>query len=162
MDDHGLPKLSIIVSRGCPYGCIFCDKSVFGRGYRSFSAKRIGEELESLERDFGAKDVAFLDSTFNISVQRVEGILNEIKKRKLKLTWTCSLRVNAITRDLLKRMKEALGLKTYEDVIIALLEEYRASRARELVDRLRLRDREAERLREVIKERRESWWRRSY
>jgi len=62
----------------------------------------------------------------------------------------------------LKRMKEALGLKTYEDVIIALLEEYRASRARELVDRLRLRDREAERLREVIKERRESWWRRSY
>ncbi len=62
----------------------------------------------------------------------------------------------------LKRMKEDLGLRTYEDVIIALLEEYRASKARELVDRLRLRDREAERLREVIEERRESWWRRSY
>lgn len=62
----------------------------------------------------------------------------------------------------LKRMKEDLGLRTYEDVIIALLEEYRASKARELVGRLRLRDREAERLREVIEERRESWWRRSY
>ncbi len=62
----------------------------------------------------------------------------------------------------LKRMKEDLGLRTYEDVIIALLEEYRASKAREFVGRLRLRDREAERLREVIEERRESWWRRSY
>ena len=62
----------------------------------------------------------------------------------------------------LKRMKEDLGLRTYEDVIIALLEEYRASKARELVDKLRLRDHEAERLREVIEERRESWWRRSY
>lgn len=62
----------------------------------------------------------------------------------------------------LKRMKEDLGLRTYEDVIITLLEEYWASKARELVGRLRLRDREAERLREVIEERRESWWRRSY
>ena len=62
----------------------------------------------------------------------------------------------------LKRMKEDLDLRTYEDVIITLLEEYRTSKARELVDRLRLRDREAERLREVIEERRESWWRRSY
>ena len=73
-----------------------------------------------------------------------------------------TLTVSRETLMRLKRMKEDLGLRTYEDVIIALLEEYRASKARELVDRLRLRDREAERLREVIEERRESWWRRSY
>jgi len=62
----------------------------------------------------------------------------------------------------MKRIKEDLGLRTYEDVIIPLLEEFRTSKARELVNRLKLRDREAGRLKEVIEERRESWWRRSY
>ena len=73
-----------------------------------------------------------------------------------------TLTVSRETLRRLRRMKEDLGLRTYEDVIITLLEEYRASRARELIDRLKLQDREADRIREIIRERRESWWRRSY
>jgi radical SAM superfamily enzyme YgiQ (UPF0313 family) len=107
VDNHGLPKLSIISSRGCPYGCIFCDKSVFGQRYRSFSVKRIGDELESLVRDFGARDLAFLDSTFNVIAERARRISDEILSRNLNLTWTCSLRVNTIDRETLKRMKAA-------------------------------------------------------
>ncbi|MDK2464785.1 MAG: hypothetical protein QI223_08450 [Candidatus Korarchaeota archaeon] len=73
-----------------------------------------------------------------------------------------TLTISRETLARLKRMKEELGLRTYEEVIVKLVEEHRTSKARELVDRLMLRDREAEKLREIVRERRGSWWRRSY
>lgn len=106
-DQKRLPKLSMISSRGCPYSCIFCDKNVFRNRYRSFTPRYIVEEMVHLVKDFKAKDIAFLDSTFTPNKNRVYEIIKEIKKTNLDVTWTCSARADVLDKQLLKEMKDA-------------------------------------------------------
>jgi len=106
-DQKRLPKLSMISSRGCRYSCIFCDKNVFKNIYRSFSPRYIANEMSNLVKNFKAKDIAFLDSTFTPSQNRVYEIIKEIKKANLDVTWTCSVRADVLDEQLLKEMKEA-------------------------------------------------------
>jgi radical SAM superfamily enzyme YgiQ (UPF0313 family) len=106
-DGPYLPKFAMITSRGCPYQCIFCDHGVFGTAYRSFSARRIVDEMEQLVSRYGAADIAFVDSLFMPTVKRVDGIVEEILRRGLKVHWTCTIRANVATRDMLMRMKQA-------------------------------------------------------
>jgi radical SAM superfamily enzyme YgiQ (UPF0313 family) len=40
------PCATIITTRGCPYGCTFCDHNTFGRRYRMRSAENIVNEME--------------------------------------------------------------------------------------------------------------------
>lgn len=106
-DEYRLPKTSMITSRGCPYSCIFCDKAVFGKAYRYHSAGYVADEIEQLLQDYHIKDIAFVDSTFFPTRKKIWQLLNEIKKRKLRFSWTCSVRANIVTRELLKAMKYA-------------------------------------------------------
>lgn len=105
IDQHGMPKFTIISSRGCPHSCAFCQKA--NSGYRSFSTEYIVDEMEHLVRDFGAKDIAFVDSLFAHSKRRVEDICDEIIRRGLKVSWTCSSRVECVDKPLLQKMRQA-------------------------------------------------------
>lgn len=106
-DERETPKLSMITSRGCPYGCIFCDKSVFGYEHRSFSAEYIVDEMQHLKNEYNAKDIAFVDSTFFVNKEKIKKVVKEIKRRNLEISWTCSIRINLITKSILRQMKEA-------------------------------------------------------
>ncbi len=105
IDEHGLPKFSMITSRGCPHACGFCQKS--RTGYRSRSPKLIVDEMEHLVRDFGAKDIAIVDSLFCANKKRVMAICDEILARGLQVSWTCSSRVEVVDKEMLQRMKDA-------------------------------------------------------
>jgi len=126
-DQYVLPKASMIASRGCPYGCIFCDKSVFDGPYRSFGPGRIVSEMEHLIKEYGARDIAFLDSIFTTSVERVEGIIAEMKRRGVRVSWTCTARANVVTEELLREMKEAgcwrirLGVESGSDAVLKFI-----------------------------------------
>ncbi|MCD4748901.1 MAG: B12-binding domain-containing radical SAM protein [Thermoanaerobaculales bacterium] len=106
-DGPYLPKMAMISSRGCPFKCIFCDHGTYGNTYRSFSAPRIVDEMEELVTRYGARDIAFVDSLFMISDKRVRGIVTEILDRCIKVHWTCTIRANIASRELLALMKEA-------------------------------------------------------
>lgn len=106
-DGPYLPKFAMITSRGCPYECIFCDHGIFGVSYRSFSASRIVDEAEQLVTRFGARDIAFVDSLFMPTVSRVRGIVGEMERRKLRVHWTCTIRANVATREILDEMRRA-------------------------------------------------------
>lgn len=107
IDEHASPKFAMITSRGCPHACAFCQKAK--SGYRSHSPEYIADEVEYLVRDFGAKDVAFVDSLFCASKKRVMGIMDEFIRRGIpdKVSWTCSSRVEVVDRELLQHMKDA-------------------------------------------------------
>ena len=105
VDEHGLPKFAMITSRGCPHKCAFCQKA--GSGYRSRSARQVVDEIEHLVRDFGAKDIAIVDSLFCANKRRVMAICDEIIRRGVKVSWTCSSRVEVVDKEMLQRMKDA-------------------------------------------------------
>jgi anaerobic magnesium-protoporphyrin IX monomethyl ester cyclase len=105
VDEHDFPKFAMITSRGCPHACAFCQKS--RSGYRSHSTEYIVDEIEHLVRDFGAKDIAIVDSLFCANKKRVHAVCDEIIRRGVKVSWTCSSRVEVVDREVLQKMKDA-------------------------------------------------------
>jgi radical SAM superfamily enzyme YgiQ (UPF0313 family) len=102
-----LPVANIITSRGCPNQCLFCDKNVFGCVYREHSAEYVVQEIEDLIKNYGIKEIAFVDDTFLVNKNRVIKIMDLMKTRGIHLPWTCMARVNNVDENLLRRMKES-------------------------------------------------------
>lgn len=99
---------TIISGRGCPYKCSFCASSAMhGQKLRLRSAKSVVDEMEHLVKDHDIEMVAFMDDTFTINKKRVYEICETIKERGLKNYWGCTARVDTISEDLLKTMKDA-------------------------------------------------------
>ncbi len=83
--------LSILTSRGCPYNCEFCFKTVTGFKWRSRSAENIVEEIEYLIKKYPDiakgphKAISIVDDTFNLDIKRVKKICDLIIKKKLNI-----------------------------------------------------------------------------
>lgn len=103
-------KLSMafmITSRGCPFQCLFCSHSVFGHHYRFRSPKNVVDEMEILVRDFNVAEIRICDDLFNFNEERVLAICREIVRRKIKVSWGCSVRANLVSRKQLIAFKKA-------------------------------------------------------
>lgn len=103
------PNAQMISSRGCPNQCIYCLEPwvFYGRpNYRMRSPKKIVEEMILLQKEYGAKEIYFDDSSFSVSQIQVKNICKEIKRRKLKIFWSC-MADSKMERKTLKAMKDA-------------------------------------------------------
>ncbi len=63
-------------SRGCTYNCSYC-LSATSKGVRYFDEKRVYEELSELVRA-GAKQIKFVDRTFNADSARAERMIDKM------------------------------------------------------------------------------------
>ncbi len=102
-----LPQATMITSRGCPYNCTFCDRSVFGSRYRARSARSVVDEVEMLVEKHHAKEIRFWDDTFNIDAHRVVQICEEIRTRGIDSQWTCLGRINRMNAEVLNAMAKS-------------------------------------------------------
>ncbi|MDD5285866.1 MAG: radical SAM protein [Desulfuromonadaceae bacterium] len=101
------PNSSIISSRGCPYSCSYCDRSVFNRGFRFNSPEYIVEHVAMLNKQYGIRHVSFYDDLFTFDRRRVAEFC-EIKERKgLKVTYNCIARLEHVDPDLLALLKRS-------------------------------------------------------
>ena len=102
-----LPFSHMVTSRGCPYRCTFCDRSVYGERFRARTAGNVADEIEYLVKKYKIKEIKFYDDLFTKDKERVMQICNEIIKRKLDISWSCSSRVNTVDFEMLKKMRQA-------------------------------------------------------
>lgn len=103
-----LPVGTLISGRGCPYQCSFCASSAMhGNKLRLRSSTNVVDEMEHLVDVHKAEMLAFMDDTFCLNKQRINDICNEIKDRGFDNYWGCTARVDTISEDLLKKMKDA-------------------------------------------------------
>jgi radical SAM superfamily enzyme YgiQ (UPF0313 family) len=108
LDFLNIPAASVVSSRGCPVNCSFCSASaMFGTQLTLRSAANVVSEIEILLKEYHYQGVKFFDSTLTLNRNHIEAICAEIKKHNLKFPWECEIRVNGITRDLLRTMQEA-------------------------------------------------------
>lgn len=99
------PNCSIISSRGCPYQCSYCDRSVFSRGFRFNSPEYIVEHLRFLNRDFNVKHVFFYDDLFTFDRNRVERFCALLDKRRTPVTYNCIARLEHVDAELVSLLK---------------------------------------------------------
>jgi len=98
----------ISASRGCPFRCTFCNsKSIWGTGARFRSEESVVDELENVYTQYGTREFNFLDDTFNTSEERVSRICDAIRKRRLDVEWSCQMRLDMVTRSIVKKVKSA-------------------------------------------------------
>ncbi|MGE5253637.1 MAG: B12-binding domain-containing radical SAM protein, partial [Planctomycetaceae bacterium] len=98
---------TLITSRGCPYHCIFCDKSVFGSRWRPRSPENVLDEMEQVVKDFKIRSMILYDDLFTLNKQRVMELCLGILERGLRIEWKCEGRVDRVDEEMLGGMKKA-------------------------------------------------------
>lgn len=98
---------SMVTSRGCPYGCVYCDKSVFGRGWRPRSPENVVLEIEHVIEKYGVGELTFYDDLFTFDKKRAMKICDMILERGIDISWAADARVDTVDQELLERMREA-------------------------------------------------------
>ncbi len=95
-------------SRGCPWGCVFCNKNIQGRKFRPKSPRRVADEIEYMLK-FGFKEINILDDTFSTDLDRAKAICDEVINRGLKFPWhpVNGIRVDRTDKELFIKMKRA-------------------------------------------------------
>jgi anaerobic magnesium-protoporphyrin IX monomethyl ester cyclase len=100
-----LERISIVGSRGCPFGCIFCSSSKMWRYQRRKPVARVIEEIQYFTEKCRIREVAIDDDCLSLNKQWFDDLLREISK--LNITWSCLTRIDHINLNLLKRMQKA-------------------------------------------------------
>ncbi len=103
------PFLTLISGRGCFGRCTFCrDAAVmYGRKLRFRDPALVIDEIEYDYRLFPyLKEIMFETDTFTALPSHIKGVCEEILKRKLRITWSCNVRVD-VKLKLLSLMKRA-------------------------------------------------------
>jgi anaerobic magnesium-protoporphyrin IX monomethyl ester cyclase len=101
----GFP-VSMITGRGCPYSCIFCQgRKMVGSQARSRKASLVVDEIEQI-LSYGFTRINIADDLFTSDREKVHEVCEEIRRRKLSLTWTAFSRVNTVDKETLRLMRE--------------------------------------------------------
>jgi anaerobic magnesium-protoporphyrin IX monomethyl ester cyclase len=96
-----------VTSRGCEGACHFCYEwwLVDQRNPRDFtshrtrSGKRVADEMELLNKEYGVKALTFMDDDFSSDRRKMVELVEELEKRKLDMSWFCLSRAQNLIRD---------------------------------------------------------------
>lgn len=102
-----IPSVSITTSRGCPCKCIFCARNVFGNTCRAYSAERVLKMIDYLKERYNIKGLSIEDENFLAYRKRLRELCEKLIERRENLSWSCAGRVDMVTKDILKLMREA-------------------------------------------------------
>lgn len=125
--DTNLKGISVVVSRGCPFNCSFCQptlRKIFGKVFRMRSPEKVIEELKYLKDNYKINAFFFTDDTFTANKKWVHKFCSLMKKEKLGLLWGCNTRANTIDFEMMKLMKSA-GLVKLKAGIESIVERIR-------------------------------------
>lgn len=99
---------TLITSRGCPFGCIFCTiHLVMQRGWRSRSPHRVIEEIEFLINNYGIEHLDIEDDNFTLDKDRAKKILDLMAEKKINIQWSTpnGIRADTVDEELIEKMK---------------------------------------------------------
>jgi magnesium-protoporphyrin IX monomethyl ester (oxidative) cyclase len=115
------PGATMVTSRGCPYQCSFCDRSVFSRGYRYNSAAYVYAHAAYLNRRFGVRHINIYDDLFTAHRNRITEFCSLLVSKPLDVQFNCAVRVGHCDDELLEMLKSAgflqlsLGIETGDE-----------------------------------------------
>ncbi|GHV87120.1 B12-binding domain-containing radical SAM protein [Spirochaetia bacterium] len=127
-EDLNRKLVYVEASRGCPFGCEFC-QSAISAGVREFPPDRFLGEMERLiER--GARGFKFLDRTFNLDIERARTIMEFFLERLQPSMYVhfemVPARFPTELRELLRRfpagsLRLEVGIQTFNSNTAALI-----------------------------------------
>ncbi len=100
-------SISMTTSRGCPFKCIFCvGRKMVGAKVRYRNPKDVVDELEYLS-SLGFPQINIADDLFTANKRHCFDVCDEIIRRNFMPKWSSFARVDTVSVDVLKKMKQA-------------------------------------------------------
>jgi anaerobic magnesium-protoporphyrin IX monomethyl ester cyclase len=100
-------SLSIIATRGCPYGCKWCQKSVFGRSFRPRAPEAVAEEMRSIKMEYHPDQLRIVDDVMGIDRNWVRAWHDAVLARDAVIPFECLSRVDLMDEELVRLLQEA-------------------------------------------------------
>ena len=99
-------------SRGCPYSCRFCNRSMFQNQYRKRDCVApVLHELKTLIEEHGCRSLYIFDLEFTLHREMVKAVCQFLIEKgyakRLGFRWACQTRLDSIDEDLLTLMKQS-------------------------------------------------------
>jgi anaerobic magnesium-protoporphyrin IX monomethyl ester cyclase len=94
---HGRFSWNMVSSRGCPFGCNWCAKPVFGRRYTQRSPACVAEEMRRLKEEVRPDHIWFADDIFGLTARWIEQFSREVTLRRARTPFMIQCRVDLLT-----------------------------------------------------------------
>lgn len=107
---------SVITSRGCPKGCVYCSSSIFwGRRFRPRSPENVLDELEELVDKYGIEEVQFEDDNLTLRPDRAKKLFRGMIERGLCLKFSMpnGVAMSTVDEEMVRLMREAGCYEVY-------------------------------------------------
>lgn len=116
----------IETSRGCPFGCIYCDKTTFGKRFRAKSAERVVDEIEYMKDRHDFRELHIVDDGFTTNIERAKEICRMMIERNARIPFNLfnGIRADRVDGEVLDLMKEAgcyqvaFGVESGNDAVL--------------------------------------------
>ncbi len=117
----------IDTSRGCIYGCNFCSgPEYWRRTIRTRSFNNFYKELKLIKSLIGKCNFLHIsDPMFGVTRKQFD-IINNLKRKRHKLYFSCDVKANYITKDLVKKTVDSgvilfsIGIESLDDSVLLL------------------------------------------
>ena len=102
------PYIPIVTSRGCPFQCIFCHKTL-GKVFRKRSPENIIREIEYICKITPAKEIHIVDDCFNLDMSRAKEFLRLFSQKfpYMTIAFATGIRGDLLDEELISLMKNA-------------------------------------------------------
>ncbi len=102
------PLVTILTSRGCPYGCGYCPYPTNqGLKWRARDAKNIFDEMKYDYEKFGVKGFFFRDPLFSLNQRRVEELCSILIENKLDVGFVFETRPELLKKEVIDLLAKA-------------------------------------------------------
>jgi anaerobic magnesium-protoporphyrin IX monomethyl ester cyclase len=91
---HGRLSWNVVTSRGCPYGCNWCAKPLFGRRYDQRSPQSAAAEIRLLRDTVAPEHLWFADDIFGLTAEWIQAFADELTRLDARTPFMMQTRVN--------------------------------------------------------------------
>ena len=102
--DPDVRSTTMLMSRGCPYSCIYCCNGI--RYYNQRSPESVVEEMVRCRAD-GYRWINFVDENFNMRLEPVKQLCDRIVEAGLDVAWSFRARVDRFDEELAEKLVRA-------------------------------------------------------
>jgi anaerobic magnesium-protoporphyrin IX monomethyl ester cyclase len=106
-DAHGRFSWNMATSRGCPFGCNWCAKPIFGRRYAQRSPECVAEEMRLLKDRVRPDHIWFADDIFGLTTQWITHFASEVAARGARTPFMIQCRADLLRPEVARALASA-------------------------------------------------------
>ena len=107
MKAHGYFSVNVVSSRGCPFGCNWCAKPVYGDRYHVRSPRAVASEMRLLKDTLSPDHIWFADDIFALSPRWTLEFASAVRELDARIPFRMQSRCDLMTRSTVGALAEA-------------------------------------------------------